>query len=268
MTTIIIPPSQPPSQRLSPSSTDTSAVRLSGLNVAHGKPHTVQHHPPSTTRTKSSPNLLRFNPQVRVRYVPSLDDFSPQERMDTWYSRDESRYIQRREHRVMREFSRQVGFSHKNDQGGFFCGVSLTQRVPGLQTSEERDARRKHIRVAQFLVLYEQERHGDPERLAWIYSQMTLESAQQARHRGMSIEIVLRNVDLGLDSSLHRGRPVCVDSLPRSRNSNMRHRRWSADSSSSSSLSPVRDTVIIPTRVVDCPSLPFDPKVEPDVPLV
>jgi hypothetical protein len=248
MPTIMIPPSQPPSQRLSPSIADSSVARLSGMNLANGKPHSVQHHPPSTTRTKSSPNLLRFNPQVRVRYVPSLDDFSPQEHLDTWYSRGDCLHIRRREHRVMRELSRQVGVSHKNDQEGLFCGVSLTQRVLGLQTSEEHDARCQHIRVAQFLVLYEQERHGDPERLAWIYSQITLESAQQARHRGMSVEIVLRNVDLCLDSSLHRGRPVRVDSLPSSRNSNMRHRRWSADSSSSSSLSPVRDTAIIPTR--------------------
>jgi hypothetical protein len=250
MTMIMIPPSQPPSQRLSPSNADTSAPRLSGVNVADGKPHSVQHRAASTTRTKSSPVLLRFNPQVRVRYVPSLDDFSPQEHMDTWYSRDDCVYIRRREHRKMRELSRQESVSHKNDQERLLRRVSLTQRVLGLQTSKERDARCQHIRVVQFLVLYEQERHGDPERLAWIYSQITLESAQQARDRAMSVEAALRNVDLGSDSSHHRGRPVCVDSRPSCRNSNMRYRRWSADSSSSSSLSPDRDTAIIPTRVV------------------
>jgi hypothetical protein len=250
MTMIMIPPSQPPSQRLSPSNADASAARLSGLNVADGKPHSVKHHPPSTTRTKSSPNLLRFNPQVRVRYIPSLDDFSLQEHKDTWYSKDDCMYMRRREKRVTRELSRQVGVSHNNDQERLFRRVSFTQRTLGLQTKEERGARCQHIQVVQFLVLYEQERHGDPERLAWIYSQITLESAQQARDRGISVEVVLRNVELGLDNSHHRGRQSCVDSLPRSRNSNMRHRRWSADSSSSSSLSPLRDTAIIPTRVV------------------
>jgi hypothetical protein len=247
---IMIHPSQPPSQRLFPSNTDTPAARLNELNAADGKPLPVQCHPPSTTRTKPSPKLLRFNPQVRVRYVPNLDEFSPQEHIDTWYSKEDCMYIRRRENRLMKELSRQVGVSHMNDHERFFRRVSLTQRVLGLQTRKERDARCQHIRVVQFLVLYEQERHGDPERLAWIYSQITSESAQQARDRGMSVEIVLRNVDLRLDSSHHRGRPLCVDSPPSSRNSNMRHRRWSADSSSSSSLSPVRDTVIIPTRVV------------------
>jgi hypothetical protein len=252
MKMIMTPPSQRSSQRLSSSNADTSAARLSGLNVAEGTPHSVQHHLSSTTRTKSSPILLRFNPQVRVRYIPSLDEFSPQEHMDTWYSRDDCMDIRRREHRVMRELStgRQVGVSHKNDQERLLRRVSLTQRVLGLQTRKEHDARCQHIQVVQFLVLYEQARHKDPERLAWFYSQITLESAQQARDRGMSVEVVLRNVDLGLDSSHHRGRPLCVDSLSSSRNSNMRHQRWSADSSSSSSLSPVRDTAIIPTKLV------------------
>jgi hypothetical protein len=112
----------------------------------------------------------------------------------------------------MKELSRQIAVSHKTDQARLFRRVSLAQRVLGLQTRKEHDARCQHIRVVQFLVLYEQERHGGPEWLVWIYSHMTLESAQLARDRGVSADIVPRNVDMGSDSSHHRGTQLCVDS--------------------------------------------------------
>jgi hypothetical protein len=70
----------------------------------------------------------------------------------------------------MEEFSRQIGVSHKTDQVRLFRRVSLIQIVLWPQTTKVRHARCQHIRVVQFLVLYEQEQHGGPERLIWIYS--------------------------------------------------------------------------------------------------
>jgi hypothetical protein len=234
MTMITVPPPQQPPQRPSHPISDPIDAWCSSQSETDRTSHSNKNHNhPVFTRTKISPRLLTFDPQVRVRYVPSLDDLTRQEQMDTWYSSEEYMFIRRREHRLVKELSRQVLVRQKNDEERLRRRVSLTQRVLGLQTSEERDARYQHIRVAQFLVLYEQARHGDPERLAWIYSHIASESAQQARDRGLNVEIVLQNLDLCSDSSHHRKKSVCEGGFSSSGNSNMRHRRWSADSSTS-----------------------------------
>jgi hypothetical protein len=217
-------PSQPHPQRLSVPYSDRIDACCSTFN----------NHP-HMTRSVSSPLLLRFNPHVRVRYVPSLDDLTSQERLNTWYSSEDYEYIRRREHGLMRELSRHVHFPQQNDQNHCRGRVSLTQRVLGLQTNRERDDRRQRIREAQFSVLYEQARYGDPDRLARIYFQISKESTQQARDRGYIVEIVVRNLDMCLDSTRRGGSTACVDSPPSSGNSSMRYRRWSADPSSSQS---------------------------------
>jgi hypothetical protein len=153
----------------------------------------------------------------------------------------------------MKALTTHVHISEKKDQEQIFNRVSLEQRVLGLQTSRERDARSQRIRASQFLVFYEQERFGDPERLARMYSRISLESAQQARDRGLNVEIVLRNLDLSSGITHHRGKSACVGSPSRSGNSNMRHRRWSADTSSDPSLLPIRDATIVPAMVVQRP---------------
>jgi hypothetical protein len=163
----------------------------------------------------------------------------------------------------MKELSRPI----KNDRGHFCYPVSLTQRVLALQTSKEHDARCQLIREAQVLVLNEQERYGDAEKVARIYSQVSYKSAQQARDRGLNVEIVLRNMELCSNSSHRRGRPECVDGPSNAGISNMRYRGWSADASSSPSLSPDRATIICPVVVVERPAFAVDPLLDPDVPL-
>jgi hypothetical protein len=93
-----------------------------------------------------------------------------------------------------------------------------------------------------------------------VYSHLSSNSARQAYEQGLSVEIVLRNLELCCDtngSSSHdtnantnfdgqpRGRSLRCESPPGSGNnssvsSTMKHQRWSADSSSSPSLSPAR----------------------------
>jgi hypothetical protein len=264
MTMIMAPPSQHPPPKSSPSTSDTSAAWHNSMNIFDRTSHSIEYHS-CQSRSVSSLLQLRFDPQVRVRYVPNLDDLTPQEQLDTWYSTEDYKYIRRREHSLMRKLSRQVHVSQKNEPKHFCSRVSLEQRVLGLQTRKEHDDRCQHIREVQFLVLDEQERHGDPGKLAQAYSQITLESAQQARDRGLNVEIVLRNLELSSDSSHHRGRSESVGNSAYSFCSDMKHRRWFADpTSSSSSLSPVRDNT---TTTVHRPGFAFEGIVDPDVPL-
>jgi hypothetical protein len=258
----MVPPPKPTLKGSSPFTSDTMAAWGKITNTTVITSHPAKIHS-CQTRSISSLVSLRFNPQVRVRYVPSLDDLTPQEHLDTWYSNEDYKIIRRREHRLMKELSR----PKLNDREISRYPVSLTQRVLGLQTSKEHDARCQLIREAQVLVLNEQERYGDAERLARIYYQISSESAQQARNRGLNVEIVLRNLELCSDSSHHRGRPECLDGPPNASISDMRYRRWYADASSSPSLSPVRDTTICPVVVVERPAFAIDPMLDLDVPL-
>jgi hypothetical protein len=222
------------------------------MSLADRTSHSIKNQQ-GRKRSIVSPRLVRFNQQVRVRNIQSLDELTPQEQLDTWYSSEDYKYIRRREHRLMKALTTHVHISEKKDQEQFCNRVSLEQRVLGLQTSTERDARSQRIRSSQFLVFYEQERFGDPERLARMYSRISLESAQQARDRGLNVEIVLRNLDLSSGITHQRGKSACVGSPSRSGSSNMRYRRWSADTSSNPSLLPVRNTTIVPAMVVQRP---------------
>ncbi|KAG7343641.1 hypothetical protein IV203_021649 [Nitzschia inconspicua] len=201
----------------------------------------------SSSSNSFSPSLtLQFNPIVLVRFVPNLDEITPQEHNDLWYSRAEYKNIRSREQTLMKKISQQAAME-RSQHLYFTCRPSMTQRVLGLQTSRERDDRFQNIRKTQLLVLEEQQRlmKNNPEQLAIIYSERSRECAQRARERGMNVEIVLRSLELAslehnkCHNHLHgeRGRSQACWESPPNLSPVMKNQRWSADSSSSTSHS-------------------------------
>lgn len=195
------------------------------------------------TRSVSSPAaLLRFNPQVRVRYVPSLDDLEDEDTslpQDLWYSSEEYKYIRRRERSLLQAISRQAQ------------NPSLAQRVLSLQTAAEREARFERIRLTQLQVLQAQERGAPPDRLAQVYSKISLKCTEQARERGFNVEIVLRNLEhCSMETATVTTVPV-INSQRGRRSYSPPCDRWAADSTSSSSSSSPSSSAcssVSPTR--------------------
>lgn len=190
------------------------------------------------TRSTSSPPqlMLRFDPQVSVRFVPRIDNMSYHEQRELWFSDEEYSSIRRREKKLMNEVSRRVLF-HATSMPKKHSRPSLAQRVLGLQTSQEHVARCQHIRETQLLVLDEQNRHSDPEKLAQKYSQVSLSCSQAARDQALTVEIVLRNLELYSDDSTRVHFPE-DEMTSQSSRTTMKHRRWAADSTTPSSSPP------------------------------
>ncbi|KAG7339183.1 hypothetical protein IV203_020146 [Nitzschia inconspicua] len=217
----------------------------------------------SSRSASFSPSLsLRFNPVVLVRFVPSLDDITPQEQSDLWYSSADYKNIRRREQTLMKQVLQRTKTEH-SQQCYVASRPSMSQSALGLQTSQERKNRFQNIRKTQLLVLEEQKRllNADPDQLARIYSERSKECTQQARERGVDVEIVLRSLELAsleqnkCNNHLHdeMGRYSACWESPWNLSPDMKHQRWSAElsPSSSHSSSPTRggsscnDTVML-----------------------
>lgn len=217
---------KPPLPLLPDSDTDSSSdpsvasmplVDWQRISTSKGTPSSPasfpKHRNLKLRRYVSSPPSLSFNPEVRVRIVPNLDDLSRDEKQDTWYSAEDYQLIRRREKCLMEKVAlqrrQQALLQEIQDQENCHLRYrnitpcsSLIHQVLALETREERDARCQTIRTVQAIVLCEQQQQhdGDAERLAALYAHLSSASAMAARDRGMVVEIVLRNLELCEDT--------------------------------------------------------------------
>jgi hypothetical protein len=185
-------------------------------------------------KSSSSPSpspLIRFNlDDLQVHHIPCRDDLSRDELVDMWYSKDDYLDMKRREKRIIKKISTVANTNNNNSH-------SIFQQVLGLKTKKELIERTKMIRHCQLLVLTEQERlkrvssfqkyqNSTAEVLAQVYQGMSQHALQAARNRGLTVEVLRRNLDLIHDE------PRQEYFLSDAKTSTMRHRRWSAMGSS------------------------------------
>lgn len=224
-----------------------SSTSIGGVSSCAPPPASFPKHSAlKLQRARSAPPSLTFNPEVRVRMVPNIDDLSTEEKQDTWYSVEDYQLIRRREKCLMKKVAlqrQQQALLHEIQDQENRCSTtsilppcpSLIHKVLALETREERDARCQTIRDVQAIVLCEQQQHdGDAERLAALYAHISSASAMEARDRGMVVEIVLRNLELVEDSS-GIARPLAFRAS---------ERRWTASYCSTETSSTCNHSVV------------------------
>jgi hypothetical protein len=171
---------------------------------------------PSLSQRNRSSSVIRFDANVQVHHVPRINDPG-----DAWYSYEDYKQIKQREKRLEKKVTASIRKQ------------SIVRQVLGLETKHEKIVRYSRARNVQSTVLHEQ-RFVDSEALAQVCKEISYQCAVDARHRGLNVECVLQNPQLS-DRE--------VEEQDEASHTSVKHRRWSATGSSSSTdCSPTNRT--------------------------
>ena len=131
--------------------------------------------------------------------MENIDDLSVETREAIWYNTEDYKLIRRREKSLMKRVSQQRRQQQRAEQENLMASCqqspSLIHKVLALETREERDQRCQTIREVQLIVLCEQSAQSS-ECLAQLYARLTSPCVLEARDRGLTVEVVLRNLKL------------------------------------------------------------------------
>lgn len=155
---------------------NSSRVQQNQLKVAAGSDQKEEKviEEVETIATK----FVRYDDEIAVLEIPSIDDLTDQEFYSLWLSKEEIVRIKKRERRLLKQV--------------FYEGdVGPDDDAFGLESKEKRYD--KHMLIDESIksVLGEQHRQDkskarDPDRIAWVYSRTSVESISLAHERGLT----------------------------------------------------------------------------------